>query len=308
MNKHIEITVKTNPVWAEYISDLLIDKAGCSGVITEEKNYEDEKILNADIENVKGYLSYSKDFNLENVRKILLSEKEKFILSGINPDNLGSWEVNSREVFEEEWSENWKKFWHPEKIGQKIVICPTWEEYTAENNDIIIKLDPGSAFGTGAHPTTRTCIQALEEIIPLFKDEILMADIGAGSGVLAIAGIKLGVSCVFGVDNDPAVLPVASENAKKNSVINKCNFSAGTAADIDGKFDIVTANILAEVLLEIMPELNRLLKKDGMIILSGIIKRKQLLIEESLEKNNLKTWKLLEEENWITPIAVKKQK
>ncbi len=303
MNKHIEILVDINPLWSEYVSDLLINKIGCPGVVTEEREFDDERLIRADIETVKGYLPYTGKFSLDEVQQALTRERQNLVQSGINPGNLGSWQVKTREVPEEEWSENWKKFWHPQKIGQKVVICPTWEEYKPEKEDILIKLDPGSAFGTGTHPTTRLCIQALEKLIPEFSGQVSMADVGTGSGILAIAGVKLGVSSVVGVDNDDSVISVAGENAGKNKVQDKCRFFTGSAADIAGEYDIVTANILAETLAGIMPDLQKLLKPGGVLVLSGIIKRKLPLIEQSLNLHGLKIREVPEEDNWVAPLA-----
>ncbi len=303
MKKHIEIQVKTAPLWAEYVSDLLINRVGCPGVVTEEKEFEDEKLVSSEIETVKGYLAFTEDFDINKVRDLMLRERESLVLAGISPDSIGSWAVDTKEVPEEQWAENWKKFWHPQKIGSKIVICPTWEEFDQKDNDIIIKLDPGSAFGTGTHPTTRLCIRALEKIMPGFKSEISMADVGTGSGILAIAGVKLGVTSAVGVDNDASVICVAEQNAQKNMVQDKCRFFAGKSSDIKGKYDIVVANILTEVLVDIMPDLEKLLKPDGVLVLSGIIKRKLHLIEDSLEKNSLKLTEVSEEENWVAPLV-----
>lgn len=305
MTKHIEILVNTNPVWAEYISDLLINDIGCSGVVTEEKEFKDEVTIKDDTETVKAYLAYSKDFSIKKLRDILNEEKNNLVESGINPENLGSWDVEIRELLEKEWAENWKKFWQPQKIGSNIVICPSWEDYEQQENDILINLDPGSAFGTGTHPTTKLCIQALEKAIPAHSKKPIMADIGTGSGILAITGVKLGISEVIGVDNDASVISVARENAEKNSVQHKCRFFTGSAADIDGKFDIVTANILTEVLIDIMPYLNNLIKPEGILILSGIIKRKLPLIEHSLPKYNLTVIQVNQEEEWVAPIIVR---
>jgi len=304
MGKHIEIRIKTNPLWSEYISDLLINRVGCSGVVTEEKEFKDEQVTRADIETVKGYLPYIKNFDAGAIQKVLFDDWENLVSTGVNPDYMGSWTLTAREIKEEEWAENWKKFWHPQKIGKKTVICPTWEDYEPGQGEIVIKLDPGSAFGTGTHPTTRLCVQALESVIPEFNRKITMADVGTGSGILAIAGIKLGVSHAIGVDNDPSVISVAEENAGKNNISDKCEFYTGSAVDIKGKFDIVTANILTEVLVEIMPDLKKLLNPDGILILSGIIKRKQPLIEESLENSGLKIREIPEEGEWIAPVNI----
>ena len=178
MTKHIEIIVQTQQLRAEYVSYILIETLGCKGTVIED-------------DRVKGYLP--------------LNERPDF-------SSLKDWEFTTKVINDEEWAQSWKKFWQPQKITSGIVICPSWEQYEPDNNEIIIKLDPGCAFGTGTHPTTRLCIQALEKITPAST----MADIGTGSGVLSICAAKLGVKKVVGVDNDASVIPVAAENAQKN--------------------------------------------------------------------------------------------
>lgn len=266
MSQHLEISVKSTPLWAEHVSYLLMDKLGCSGSVIEEDG------------TVKGYL-----------------------YSEIKPDLtvLSEWDVSTQMVQDEDWAESWKKYWHPIKIGEKIVICPSWEEYTANEGEIIISLDPGCAFGTGTHPTTKLCVQALEQVIPEFGGEISLADVGTGSGILSIAAAKLGVSSIMGVDNDPSVIPVAVENTEINEIKAKYEYYEGSAADIKGTYDIVTANILAEIIIEIMDELKSLLKPEGVMILSGIIERKATDVENAIAKAGLKSREVLKENGWV---------
>ena len=337
MSKSIELTVKTNPLWAEYVSDVLIGKIGCSGVVTDEKHYKDEVLIKENSDIVKGYLPFVEDMpvNLEKIQNILFQERQKLVSSGIEEQNLGEWIVSLTEIPDEEWAHSWKKYWHPQKISGKVVICPSWEEYKQNEDEIIITLDPGSAFGTGTHPTTRLCVQALEKILrhcepvpaiggacetihqsahnkwiassqaPRNDNSIKIADIGTGSGILAIAGIKLGADFAVGVDNDASVISVAVENAEKNNIADKCKFYTGVASDIKGEYEIVVANILAHVLIEAMPELVPLVKQGGKLILSGIILEKSQAVQNSCIQNGLKIVEVLQEENWVAIIAEK---
>ncbi len=394
LSKSVELSVKINPVWAEYVSDILIEKIGCSGVVTDEKQYKDEILIKDNAGIIKGYLPFVENLHLnqlchcerpmgawqskekqtnifciasstaqlpdkytfhesstelhalasprndscilvETIQKILLEEKQKLITSGVKEEDLGDWSVSSTEISDEEWAHSWKQYWHPQKISEKIVICPSWENYKAENNEIIINLDPGSAFGTGTHPTTRLCVQAMEKIITRHCEEnsksstrqskenidnqdwiassqaprndkyLKIADIGTGSGILAIAGIKLEADFAVGVDNDASVINVAVENAIKNDIADKCRFYTGTAADIKDEFDLVIANILAEVIIENMPELVKLVKTGGKLILSGIISAKSDSVENSAIEHGLKITEILKEENWVAIIAEK---
>ena len=292
----------------EYVSDVLIEKIGCSGVVTDEKYYEDEVLTKESNGIVKGYLPFVEKMpaNFEQIQNILFQEKEKLISSGIKEEDLGKWTLSSIEIPDEEWAHSWKKYWHPQKISEKIVICPSWEEYKVNDDEIIINLDPGSAFGTGTHPTTRLCVLAIEKVIPEYKESpIKLADIGTGSGILSVAGIKLGADSAVGVDNDASVISVAIENAEKNQVADKCNFYTGIASDVEGEYEIVVANILAHVLIEAMADLVPLIKQSGKLILSGIISAKSQDVQDSCIQNGLKIIEILQEENWVAIIAEK---
>lgn len=310
MSKSVELAVKINPVWSEYVSGILIEKIGCSGVVTDEKHYKDEILIKETPDIVKGYLSFvdSAPVDLDEIRNILLNERKELVSSGIKEESLGEWTLTATEISDEEWAHSWKKYWHPQKISEKVVICPSWEEYKPKDKEIIINLDPGSAFGTGTHPTTRLCVQALEQIMPESKaafSSVKIADIGTGSGILAVAGIKLGADFAVGVDNDASVISVAEENAEKNNVSDKCRFYTGVASDVEGEYEIVVANILAHVLIEAMPELAPLVKQRGKVVLSGIISEKSQAVQDSCLQNGLKIISVLEEENWVAIIAEK---
>ncbi|EKE03605.1 MAG: ribosomal protein L11 methyltransferase [uncultured bacterium] len=303
MAKYVELSVEINPLWSEYVSDILIKQVGCSGVVTEELEYQDEKVINAKIDVIKGYLwiDVSQYPDISKIQEILYQHKEQLINSGINDQETGSWKVSIKEVEDEEWAHSWKRFWHPQKIGSKIVICPSWEDYDNTEDEIMIELDPGTAFGTGTHPTTRLCIVALEKHV---KNDDKLADIGMGSGILSIVGAKLGAINVVGVDNDPSVIKVARENAEKNTVNDKCIFYEGSAKDIKGEFDVVIANILAEVIVSIMDDLVSLVRKDGKLILSGIISEKAQFVKQSIP-SEFNVIEALEEDNWVAIIAEK---
>jgi len=304
MAEYTELQIEINPLWAEYVSEILIEIIGCQGVVTEETQYKDEIIIKSTQGTVKGYLwNYEqKPVDIQNINEILQKSRQELIDSNICEDSLGSWNVSFKNVEDEEWAHSWKKYWHPMKIGNKIVICPSWEKYEIKENEIKIELDPGSAFGTGTHQTTRLCIVALEKYL---KENDTVADVGTGSGILAISSAKLGAKSVIGVDNDPSVIEVAQENAEKNNCLNQCTFYEGSAKDINGQYDTVVANILAEIIVSIMNDLISLAKEGGKIILSGIISQKADMVKEAAESSGLKIVETLTEEEWVAIIAEK---
>jgi len=306
LSKSVEIAVKTNPLWAEYVTDILIQKIGCSGVVVNEQQFEDEIAIKEVFDEVKGYIGFSDDLDFDKIKQVFEEEKQLLSGTGVKKETLGEWSVTFREIDDEEWAHSWKEYWHPQKISEKIVICPSWEEFSPQENEIVINLDPGSAFGTGTHPTTRLCVQALEDIITDKNfNKIDIADIGTGSGILAIAALKLGANSAVGVDNDEAVISVAQENAEKNNLTDKCNFYKGVASDVHGEYEIVLANILAHILIEDMANLAKLVKKDGKLILSGIILQKSQEVQESAIGHGLKIVQILQEENWVAIVAEK---
>lgn len=304
MSKHIEISVKIHPLYSEYVSELLLNDIGCSGTVLEERYFDDEQLVKTTIGPVKGYLWIDPEnsFDFEKIKQFFAEKKEEFVQ--LNPEikDLGSWDVEFLEIKEEEWAHNWKNYWHPQKIGEKIVICPSWEEYTQNENEIIITLDPGSAFGTGTHSTTRLCIMALEKYL---AQNDTIADIGTGSGILAISAIKLGAKSAVGVDNDPSVIAVAQDNATINNVDSFCTFYTGSAADVTGEYKVVTANILAHILIDIMHDLHKIVETDGKLILSGIIKQKEQDVIDSAQQHGFKYIETLNEENWVAIIVQK---
>jgi ribosomal protein L11 methyltransferase len=296
-NSHIEISIKINPDYSDIVVQFLMDEFGCGGVITEEIHYEDERIISEEIDVVKGYFWNNPEISLneDEIKNKIANKKNQLLLNGISKENLGSWEVSLKVIPDEQWATAWKKHWHPQKIGSKIVICPSWEKYDLAKDEILIHLDPGSAFGTGTHPTTRLCIMALEKYI---KPEHSVADIGTGSGILAISALKLGAGKLIGVDNDASVINVAKDNAQKNGVLSQTDFFHGSASDVNGQFDIVIANILHNIIVDIMEDLCKLIKPHGMIILSGIIKEKEQFVLDSTIFQGLKHIETLYEDNW----------
>lgn len=304
MSKHIELAIETNPDWAEYLADIIITEFSCAGVVTGETEYRHDEIIKTSSK-VKCYfwVDESNPFNFEKIKEVLRNSRQNLVDNNVNENCIGSWDATYTEVIDEDWAHNWKKYWHPQKITDKIVISPSWEEYNISEDEILINLDPGIAFGTGTHPTTKLCIKAIEDHI---KQGNVVADVGMGSGILAIVAAKLGAQQVIGVDNDPSVISVAKDNANINEVLDLCNFYEGVSTDIKGQYDLVVSNILAEVLIEIMETFVPLVKQNGKLILSGIIERKADAVRETAEKFGFNHINTTHEGDWVAIILEKK--
>lgn len=211
-------------------------------------------------------------------------------------------------VDEEMWSESWKDHFDVIRISDRIVIKPDWKEYSARENDIVIHLDPGMAFGTGTHPTTFMCLNMIEHYLaPGTK----FLDIGTGSGILMIAAAKLGAGKIIGIDNDEIAVKISRQNLQKNhinpSMITLACTTMNPADPIHvGGYDLIAANILAQVIVDIMPELSASLAEDGTAILSGIVTQHRKAVLKALEDHN---FNILQEKNvdeWVT-LAVGKR-
>lgn len=220
-------------------------------------------------------------------------------------------EVQVRPVYEEDWANAWKKFYKPLRIGRRVVLKPTWETWDGNADDLIIHLDPGMAFGTGMHPTTRLCIAALEEIVKP-GDQVL--DVGTGSGVLAIVALRLGAASVLATDIDPLAVRVSRENAALNGVAMGEGGplelrQESVPGDGAGSFQVVVANILAEVLAKLFDgaygntPLAQPLAPGGTLILSGILEDRAALVEEAAMRHGLVVTGRKQENDWVAVIV-----
>lgn len=204
--------------------------------------------------------------------------------------------VETRELPEENWATSWQKYWHVQRIGERIVVKPSWEEYAPEPDDLVITLDPKQAFGTGTHGTTRLCMRALERFMGATPVETVY-DVGAGTGILAILAAKLGAKTVVAVDNDPVAVAAAEENAVINGVT--VSNRLGSAGDLEGSADLVVANILAEVIIELAPELWRLTRPGGRLVTSGIISRKADDVAHALAAQGFRLLERDHDGDWV---------
>lgn len=204
-------------------------------------------------------------------------------------------------VGQDDWAESWKANFHPVRVGQRFVIKPTWSEYETQPTDILIDIDPGMAFGTGLHPTTQLCLEILEQID---VTEQSFFDVGTGSGILAIAAAKLGASLVRAVDVDPVAVRVAEENFKQNGLTEQIEVEVGSVNRNGGQhWQIVSANILAHILSEIMPSLAAVLTPGGRLILSGMIVEQEVEIQTAVATHKLEVISRHVREDWVALVV-----
>lgn len=206
-------------------------------------------------------------------------------------------------ISEEEWENNWKQFFKCTEIGKRLCIRPCWEKYDNKNGRKVLSIDPGAAFGTGTHATTSMCLELLDEIV---APGVSVLDIGSGSGILSIASVLLGAEKATGVDIDPVAVKVAKENAVLNNMSNKTEYIVGNLNEqISDKYDIVAANIVADVIISLTKDVKNLLKEGGRFLCSGIIDIREKDVEAALIESGLKIIKRLENSNWVAFLTTK---
>jgi len=210
--------------------------------------------------------------------------------------------VSTNAVCEENWATAWKAYYHPIELSEKLAICPSWEKYEPREGQKVICLDPGMAFGTGTHETTRLCLSLLEQEL---KEGMSMLDVGTGSGILAICAKLLGSGRTVGVDIDEVAVRVAKENSELNHCVDIEYLCGDLAQDVEGKFDVICANIVADAILRLSKDLPKLMKDDGVCVVSGIIDTRSREVIDGLCEAGLSPVTIREENGW-TAIACKK--
>ncbi|MGD2185039.1 MAG: 50S ribosomal protein L11 methyltransferase [Desulfobacterales bacterium] len=286
---------KDHHLAVELISNLFFD-FDLKGVAEEDPTVEPtegwarDSISRPDQHAVVGY--FPKDRKAEKRCK-LLEER----LTRLRQTSDIRCRVHYKELAEEDWAEAWKAFFKPQKIGQKIVVKPTWYEYTADPDDIVLQLDPGMAFGTGTHPTTALCIHLIEDYLNT-GDSFL--DIGTGSGILMIAAALLGAGFVCGLDKDSVAIDAAAANLQLNGLdaqlysLNSGNLLEG----VKEKYDFIVANIFTHIILELLDDLPRALTKGGIFVCSGMYEKNKNMVVAKMKNMGFEILEIRKKEEW----------
>jgi len=229
-------------------------------------------------------------------REIIIKERFEELFG--DRDDL-VYNISFYDLADEDYVDNWKKYVFTTKISERFVVKPTWRDYEKNSDELVIELDPGRAFGTGTHPTTYLCIRLMEKYI---ENSHTVIDVGTGSGILMVAANKLGAKEIWGVDIDPDACEVAKENLILNGITDEnTKVLVGNLLNVveNKTFDVVVANILADVILMLLKDISKVIKKDGILILSGIIEDKKNLVINACEKEGLELVEVQEDKEWV---------
>ena len=315
-NEWIEVHIKTSTAGIELVCSRLMD-LGISGFAIEDaedfneflndKNgswdYIDDNLLSMKNCETK-VIVYVENDSLANEKINSIKAELRALKESDKSGEFGELEVELRNIKEEDWANNWRKFFKPLTVGNKLLIKPSWEKADADETRKILEIDPASSFGTGKHDTTQLCLENIEYYV---KDGVRLLDLGCGSGILGIAGMLLGAKWLTAVDVDGNAVKTAGENIIKNNISKSSfeTFCGDITTDselrdkIGGDFDVVVANIVSDVLISMSRYFKEFLSDDGVLIVSGIIKQRKYEVIKEIEKYGFKCNRVKESEEWV---------
>lgn len=301
--KWCEISIQTSHEAVELIAEIFRD-LGASGVVIEDPELVNDYITSGkwdytdipiaketEVVVEKAYLPVNGE--LEGRIQTLQQEIKALESRGVNTAPAV---LTTAELQDEDWSDTWKQYFHTEKPGERVVIKPTWEEYEPKDDEVVIELDPGAAFGTGTHATTSMCIRQLEKLV---KPGMTVFDVGTGSGILSIISAKLGAINIQAVDYDDSVLKIVEENLEQNNVQDIISVAqSDLMQNVHGKAELVIANIIADIIIRLFDQLDEHLEQGGTLLTSGIIEDRIEDVLAAAEKHGYGVVERLENKGW----------
>ena len=301
--KWCEISIQTSHEAVELIAEIFRD-LGASGVVIEDPELVNDYITSGkwdytdipiaketEVVVEKAYLPVNGE--LEGRIQTLQQEIKALESRGVNTAPAV---LTTAELQDEDWSDTWKQYFHTEKRGERVVIKPTWEEYEPQDDEVVIELDPGAAFGTGTHATTSMCIRQLEKLV---KPGMTVFDVGTGSGILSIISAKLGATNIQAVDYDDSVLKIVEENLEQNNVQDIISVAqSDLMQNVHGKAELVIANIIADIIIRLFDQLDEHLEQGGTLLTSGIIEDRIEDVLTAAEKHGYGVVERLENKGW----------
>lgn len=286
MDKWQELTVEVLREAEEAASNILIELGSQGVAIDDSADYLGRvgkygevfpEVKQMDTVKITAY--YPEHVDIDAVEKEVAQRLSALSDFGVNAGDI---HYDTQELAEQDWAENWKKYYEPTRISHDLTIVPSWTDYEAKTGEKIIRLDPGMAFGTGTHPTTKMSLFALEQVL---RGGETVLDVGTGSGVLSIASSLLGAKSIYAYDLDEVAVRVAQENIDLNAGTENIHVATGNLLQsVDIQADVIVANILADILINMTEDAYRLVKDEGYLIMSGIISEKWEMVRESAEK------------------------
>ena len=301
--KWCEISIQTSHEAVELIAEIFRD-LGASGVVIEDPELVNDYITSGkwdytdipiaketEVVVEKAYLPVNGE--LEGRIQTLRQEIKALESRGVNTAPAV---LTTAELQDEDWSDTWKQYFHTEKPGERVVIKPTWEEYEPKDDEVVIELDPGAAFGTGTHATTSMCIRQLEKLV---KPGMTVFDVGTGSGILSIISAKLGAKNIQAVDYDDSVLKIVEENLEQNNVQDIISVAqSDLMQNVHGKAELVIANIIADIIIRLFDQLDEHLEQGGTLLTSGIIEDRIEDVLAAAEAHGYGVVERLENKGW----------
>ena len=309
--KWCEISIQTTHEATELIAEIFND-LGATGVVIEDPELVNDYITSGkwdytdipiatetEVVTEKAYLAV--DGELEGKLQTFRQEVKALEGRGVS---IAPGIITTSELADEDWSDTWKQYFHTEKPGDRIVIKPSWESYEPKDDEIVVELDPGAAFGTGTHATTSMCICELEKLV---KPGMKVFDVGTGSGILSIIAAKLGAKDIQAVDYDDSVLKIVQENLEENHVEDLISVAqSDLMQNVHGKANLVIANIVADIIIRLFDQLDDHLEEDGTLLTSGIIEDRIDDVINAASAHGYGVVKRMENKGWAC-ITFKKQ-